>query len=74
MVQAALDRLGTSPAETVLVGDRLETDIAMARRTGLASVLVLSGVTDRSSVARAPAELRPDAVLESVAQLLPEGV
>ena len=72
MVQAALSRLGTTADQTALVGDRLETDIAMARRAGLASVLVLSGVTDRLTAAQAPAELRPDAVLQSVAELLPE--
>lgn len=73
MVRAALARLGTEPGETALVGDRLETDIAMARQAGVTSVLVLTGVTDAASAARAPEELRPDFVLDSIADLVPEG-
>ncbi|MEW6045200.1 MAG: HAD-IIA family hydrolase [Bacillota bacterium] len=71
MVQTALAHLGSLPSETVLVGDRLETDIAMARQAGIASVLVLTGVTDQVSAGRAPAELRPDFVLGSIAELVP---
>lgn len=46
MYYAALERLGTTPEETLVVGDRLETDIAGAQATGCLSGLVLSGVTD----------------------------
>ena len=45
MYLAALERLGTSPQETLVVGDRLETDIAGAQATGCPTALVLSGVT-----------------------------
>lgn len=45
MYQVALDRLGTTPAETLVVGDRLETDIAGAQALGCRTALVLSGVT-----------------------------
>ena len=45
MYQYALDRLGTTPQETLVVGDRLETDIAGAQELGCPSALVLSGVT-----------------------------
>lgn len=73
MAQAALQRLGTQPQETVLVGDRPETDIAMARRAGIASVLVLTGIADAETARRLPADLRPDFVLPSVAELLQGG-
>lgn len=43
--QQALERLGTIPAETLVVGDRLETDIAGGQKTGCPTALVLSGVT-----------------------------
>jgi ribonucleotide monophosphatase NagD (HAD superfamily) len=49
------------------VGDRPETDLALARRAGWYSVLVLSGVTpDPDGV---PADLTPDLVVASVADL-----
>ena len=41
----ALDRLGLPAGDCVIVGDRLETDIAMGRAAGLATILVLTGVT-----------------------------
>jgi len=45
MYQLALERLGTSPGETLVVGDRLETDIAGAQAIGCRTALVLTGVT-----------------------------
>lgn len=45
MYKIALERLGTSPAETLVVGDRLETDIAGAQNAGCPCALVLSGVS-----------------------------
>ena len=46
MYLTALERLGTKPGETLVIGDRLETDIAGAQAIGCKSGLVLSGVTD----------------------------
>ena len=48
MVEAALERLGTAPRRTAMVGDRLYTDMRMALENGLLAVLVLSGETTRS--------------------------
>lgn len=45
MYIAALARLGTAPKETLVVGDRLETDILGGQNTGCPCALVLSGVT-----------------------------
>ncbi|MEN8172957.1 MAG: HAD-IIA family hydrolase [Chloroflexota bacterium] len=42
---AALEKLGTAPGETLMVGDRLETDIAGAQNVGCSTALVLSGVS-----------------------------
>ncbi|GAB4495982.1 MAG: HAD-IIA family hydrolase [Anaerolineales bacterium] len=41
----ALQRLNLRPQQALMVGDRLETDIAGAQQVGLRSALVLSGVT-----------------------------
>ncbi len=45
----ALQRAGCSPDEAIMIGDRLETDIAGAQNLGMRTGLVLSGVTDRST-------------------------
>lgn len=45
MYHIALSRLGLFPSETLVVGDRAETDIAGAQAIGCRTALVLSGVT-----------------------------
>ncbi|MGH7310592.1 MAG: HAD-IIA family hydrolase, partial [Candidatus Rokuibacteriota bacterium] len=64
----ALGALEVAPADCVIVGDRIETDIVMGRRAGLTTVLVLSGVT-RADDPRI-AEVKPDAVIRSIRDLL----
>jgi phosphoglycolate/pyridoxal phosphate phosphatase family enzyme len=68
ILQVALESLGVSAADCVIVGDRIETDIAMGTSLGLATVLVLTGVT-RADDPRIAA-LRPDLVLPSIRGLL----
>ncbi len=63
----ALDRLGVQAEHTAMVGDRLYTDVEMARRAGLAGILVLSGETSRADLD--VAEQQPDFVFESVGAL-----
>jgi NagD protein len=70
MGRALLERLGTNPAATALVGDRLDTDVAMGQRVGMSGVLVLSGATDAAAVAAS--QVSPDYVLEGIRQLLPD--
>lgn len=67
VVEAALGLLGVEAQEALMVGDRLETDMAMGRAAGLATALVLTGVTSREDLKRSP--YRPDFVWESVADL-----
>lgn len=45
MMQLALERLETQPEETLVIGDRLETDIVAGQAAGCRTALVLSGVT-----------------------------
>jgi arabinose operon protein AraL len=68
ILAVALDRLGVTAADCVIVGDRIETDVVMGQRHGLTTVLVLSGVT-RSGDPRI-AEFAPDAVLASIRDLI----
>lgn len=45
MMELSLERLGTRKDETLVVGDRLETDIAAGQAVGCPVALVLSGVS-----------------------------
>jgi 4-nitrophenyl phosphatase len=47
MMYTALERLGAGPEETLVVGDRLETDIAAGQAANCRTALVLSGVSTR---------------------------
>lgn len=47
MYQIALDRMNVTPDETIVVGDRLETDIAGGQSLGCVTGVVLSGVSTR---------------------------
>jgi arabinose operon protein AraL len=68
ILEVALRALGCTAGESVIVGDRVETDMAMGKRLGLATILVLSGVT-RPDDTRIAA-LAPDHVLRSVRELI----
>jgi HAD superfamily hydrolase (TIGR01450 family) len=65
---AMRDYIAARTVGTVLaVGDRPETDIAMARASGWASALVLTGATE--SLEDVPAEFIPDLVVATLADL-----
>ncbi|MFB6084761.1 MAG: HAD-IIA family hydrolase [Halorientalis sp.] len=63
-IDAVGEVLGVSPGECLLVGDRLNTDIAMGERAGMTTALVLTGAADRDDVA--DADVTPDHVLDSI--------
>jgi len=71
MLEAAMDLLALEVGDCVMVGDRLYTDIRMARAAGMASALVLTGDTAPEAVAAAPPGDRPTWVLDRVDRLLP---
>jgi HAD superfamily hydrolase (TIGR01450 family) len=70
MGRALLDRLGTAPEDSALVGDRLLTDVAMGQRVEMAGVLVLGGATSADAVV--DSQVQPDYVVEGIYRLLPE--
>lgn len=47
LMELALERLGTAKEDTLVVGDRLETDIAAGKAVGCPTAFVLSGVSKR---------------------------
>jgi 4-nitrophenyl phosphatase len=61
------ERLGLPPADCLVVGDRLDTDVALGARAGMETALVLTGVATREDAERADPE--PDHVLESLGEL-----
>ena len=67
MALLAMESTGFSPEETVLVGDRLYTDIACAANAGIDSVLVLSGESSRNDLQTSG--VPPRWVLQDVAEL-----
>ena len=68
----AMNLLKTELAQTVAIGDRLDTDILGAVRTGIRSIMVLSGISSEQDVAAAdfgPTWIVPD-IRDITAQLL----
>lgn len=53
MMDTILRRLDLPPHQVLMVGDRLETDVAMARQAGVDAALTLSGATTAQEAARA---------------------
>ena len=64
--QAALARLGTTPEETLMIGDDIRGDVAAAQAAGLHAVLVRTGKFLPGDLEQG---IEPDAVLDSVAEL-----
>jgi HAD superfamily hydrolase (TIGR01450 family) len=69
ILRKALGRLRLEPSQTIMVGDSLVSDMAMARRGGTHSALLLSGQTSRAMAAALPPSRRPDVVAEDMAEL-----
>jgi arabinose operon protein AraL len=67
MAERALERLGSSPGQTLMVGDRIETDVVMGQQAGMITALVLTGVSRPEIIAKSP--IQPDFILQSVRQL-----
>jgi 4-nitrophenyl phosphatase len=65
----ALDRLDLPPEDVLVVGDRLDTDIALGAQAGMTTALVRTGVTDDDDLAASA--IKPDYVLDSLAELPP---
>ena len=67
MMRSALRYLEEHSENAIMVGDRMDTDIKMGLETGLATILVLTGVTRPDMIGNFP--YRPDRVVNSVADI-----
>jgi 4-nitrophenyl phosphatase len=68
LYQVLLERMQVGAEETLVIGDRLETDIAGAQKMGCKTALVLSGVTDRKAAYEWKPE--PDYIEKDLAELI----
>ncbi len=68
MMRHALKRLGTEVNETVIIGDRMDTDIVAGIESDFETVLVLTGVTSRETVNNF--SYRPRYILENVGKFI----
>jgi NagD protein len=67
MMRSALNFLGVHSEDTVMIGDRMDTDIVSGVNSGVETILVLTGVTRREEVERYP--YRPTSVANSIADV-----
>jgi NagD protein len=69
MMRSALNQIDAHSETTVMIGDRMDTDIVSGIEAGLRSILVLTGSTSEHEVDRFP--YRPTRIVQSIADLIP---
>ena len=69
MMRSALNQIEAHSETTVMIGDRMDTDVLSGLEAGLRTFLVLTGSTPASAVERFP--FRPSAIYDSIADIVP---
>ncbi len=69
MMRTALNRIGAHSETSIMIGDRMDTDVKSGLEAGMRSVLVLSGSTHRDEISQYP--YRPSVVLDGIADVVP---
>ncbi|MFC0674830.1 HAD-IIA family hydrolase [Brachybacterium hainanense] len=69
MMRTALNRISAHSETSVMIGDRMDTDVKSGLEAGMRSILVLSGSTAREEIVRFP--YRPTMVLDGIADVVP---
>ena len=67
MMRTALNNIGAHSENTVMIGDRMDTDVKAGLEAGMRTILVRTGISDDAEIARYP--YRPTTILDSVAEL-----
>ena len=67
MMRTGLRMLGCHSGEAVMIGDRMDTDVISGMESGMATVLVLSGVSTRATLDEFA--YRPSVVLDGVGDI-----
>jgi NagD protein len=68
MFRSAMNRIQAHSESTMMVGDRMDTDVVAGIEAGLETILVLTGSTRASDISRFP--FRPSRVCESIADVV----
>lgn len=68
MMRTALNRIDAHSESTIMIGDRMDTDVRSGLEAGLRSILVLTGSTRREDIVRYP--YRPTLTLDSIADVV----
>jgi NagD protein len=68
MFRSAMNRIEAHSESTVMIGDRMDTDVVAGIEAGLETILVLTGSTRSADVARFP--FRPGRVCDSIADVI----
>jgi arabinose operon protein AraL len=70
MIQTALEMMELRPEDCILIGDRLETDIKMGKESGIATGIVLTGVTSEETLREIKhTSIQPDFVFQTIADV-----
>jgi hypothetical protein len=69
MMHLLLQKFNLAPAETAMIGDRLDTDIMAAKRAGIGALYVATGVNTLEEAQRARGDLKPDVLLDDLPAL-----
>lgn len=70
MFNTALAITQTAPEETLMVGDRLDTDILGGQHAGMKAALLLTGVTSADELSNPNNEIWPDVAFDGLPELL----
>ncbi len=68
MMRSALNRIDAHSETTVMIGDRMDTDVISGLEAGLRTILVLTGSTQSHQVDRFP--YRPSRIVDSIADVV----
>jgi NagD protein len=67
LIEEIMTRYALAPDQTAMVGDRLYTDVRMARDAGVLAVLTLTGEANAAEAASLPESQRPDLIIKNLA-------
>jgi NagD protein len=68
MFRSAMNKINVHSEDTAMIGDRMDTDIVAGIEAGLHTILVMTGISDDTEIAKYP--FRPTEILNSVADLI----